>query len=82
MATRYALKFTEVLSNLYPNSNLGKSKFEYGRVITYKWYEIPSNSGKVSDSIKLLSFGESDNKDFRQTKEYKSIKGKTYVFCQ
>lgn len=50
-------------SNLYPNSNLGKSKFEYGRVITYKWYEIPSNSGKVSDSIKLLSFGESDNKE-------------------
>jgi len=49
-------------SNLYPNSNLGKNKFENGKVIAFNWYEIPSTSGIASDSIKLLSFGQSDDK--------------------
>ena len=50
-------------SNLYPNSKLSKGyKFKNGEVITFNWYVIPATNGNVSDSMKLLSFGETDNK--------------------
>ena len=50
-------------SNLYPNSKLSKdNKFKNGEVINFNWYVIPATNGNASNNIKLLSFGEKNNK--------------------
>ncbi len=50
-------------SNLGPNTRLDKSnKYKYGNVLTVRWLEIPSKNGNASDSIRLVSLGESADK--------------------